>query len=273
MPFTKVQAILKRILPEKYYQSLYNMACNGWDVYQKVADNTFFVFPFMYYYMLGNREKLERVIIVQKTLPYTMCSKVGMEATYDICESVVKQMLKGAFVECGVARGGSSALMALVARDEKKNRGTWLFDSFEGLPKQSELDGEQKPVRHKDKTANDLAEGYCLGSYRDVSDLLFKRLGLDYYRVFMVKGWFQDTLPQSREIIGDIAVLRLDGDWYESTKCCLENLYDKVVFGGYVIIDDYTLKGCRLAVDEFRAKKGLESGLFLDANGRGYWRR
>lgn len=71
-------------------------------------------------------------------------------------------------------------------------------------------------------------------------------------------GWFQSTLPASRKELGRIAILRVDADWYESTRCCLEELYDQLVVGGYLIIDDYGhFPGCRKAVDEFFEARGL----------------
>ena len=147
-----------------------------------------------------------------------------------------------------------------------------MFDSFEGMPKQSSLDGVQKTVRHKSKKASDLSEGYCLGTFEEVEELLFNKLSLDRAKVSMVKGWFQDSLPKSREKIGEIAVLRLDGDWYESTKCCLENLYGNVVPNGYVIIDDYQLVGCKQAVDEFLMNRQVQMTIEVDGtNRRGYW--
>ena len=77
--------------------------------------------------------------------------------------------------------------------------------------------------------------------------------------VIIVKGWFQDTLILNQIRIGPIALLRIDGDWYESTKVCLECLFDNVANGGYVIIDDYGFfPGCRKAVDEFLASRGLK---------------
>ena len=89
----------------------------------------------------------------------------------------------------------------------------------------------------------------------------------------MVKGWFQDTLPEYKGNVGKIALLRLDGDWYESTRCCLENLYGNVVAGGWVIADDYQLPGCRRAVDEFLADIRETVAMSFDANGRAYWRK
>jgi len=91
-----------------------------------------------------------------------------------------------------------------------------------------------------------------MGAYEQVEALLFSKLGLARDRVFMVKGWFQDTLPKYKDKIGAISLLRIDADLYKSTKCCLENLYDNVVVGGYIVIDDYgALSGCKKAVDEF----------------------
>lgn len=273
MPFNRTQVVVKNILPPKYYAHVYDIACEVWYVYRRIADNTFYLPKLVKAMLARNEDEIRKITFVQNTLPYSLNSKIGLEHTYDIADNVVKQGIKGAFVECGVARGGSSALMALVAEWEEGNRKTWLFDSFEGLPKQTIEDGEQKPPKHKNKLRNDLAEGYCLGTYGEVERLLFKQLTLDKNQVFMIKGWFKDTLPENRDNIGDIAVLRLDSDWYESTKCCLENLYDNVVVGGFVIVDDYSLKGCKLAVDEFRRSRRLWNSTSFDADGRLYWRK
>lgn len=88
------------------------------------------------------------------------------------------------------------------------------------------------------------------GQLEDVKRFLEQEIGYDPEHLVYHKGWFQDTLPAAD--ISEIAVLRLDGDWYASTKVCLEHLHDKVVSGGFVIIDDYgCYDGCRKAVDEF----------------------
>jgi hypothetical protein len=141
------------------------------------------------------------------------------------------------------------------------------------LPPQTEEDGVQKPVRHKGRKANDLAPGYCLGTFCEVYELLFEKLKLKPDYVIMIQGWFQDTLPGAKSYVGDIAVLRLDGDWYESTKCCLDNLYGNVVKGGYIIIDDYQLPGCKKAVDEFLGSYAPDTKIELDNNGRSYFRK
>jgi hypothetical protein len=270
MPFTKTQSVLKKILPEKQFDSLYGAACNWYDIYAKVRDYTFCIPSYLWYKLSGNKDAARRIEIVQKVLSHTMVSRLGVLATYDTVMRASKEV-DGAFVECGVARGGCSAVMALIAQDENKGRKTWMFDSFEGLPAQTNKDGKQKPIRHKNRKANDLAEGYCLGTFDEVGIWIFGRLRLK--DVVMIKGWFQDTLPKRKNEVGSIAVLRLDGDWFESTKCCLENLYDNVVSGGYVIIDDLQLLGCKKAVDEYIVDHGLKVNIITDANGRGYWRK
>jgi hypothetical protein len=200
-----------------------------------------------------------------------MVSRIGLTQTYNTALVVAQKQIQGAFVECGVARGGCALILAKIAERENNGRRTWLFDSFEGLPPQTKEDGTQKEIRHKDRKANDLATGYCLGTYDEVRHMLFDKYKLDRDKVFTIRGWFQDTLPKFKNIIGDIAVLRLDGDWFESTKCCLENLYDNVVSGGYVIVDDYQLGGCKKAVDEFIEYRKLNVKIVPDANGRAYW--
>ncbi|HXI69239.1 MAG TPA: TylF/MycF/NovP-related O-methyltransferase [Verrucomicrobiae bacterium] len=85
--------------------------------------------------------------------------------------------------------------------------------------------------------------------------MLTKEIGYDPGFLHFLKGWFQETMPKDSSQISQIAILRLDGDWYDSTRVCLEFLYDKVVPGGFVIIDNYgAYEGCRKAVAEFRQK-------------------
>jgi O-methyltransferase len=88
----------------------------------------------------------------------------------------------------------------------------------------------------------------------EARQVLFDALKLDPSPFRFVKGWFEETIPEHRRELAPIALLHLDGDWYESTKFCLEQLWDLVSPAGYVIIDDYGWwKGCRAAVDEFVA--------------------
>ena len=170
-----------------------------------------------------------------------------IEGSYFIKEKYIK----GAFVECGVWKGGCAGIMAYVA-NQFSGRQTWLFDSFEGLPEATDKDG----IRASYYT------GRCKADYQDVAELLYNVLKIDPKTVNIKIGLFQNTLPKAKTEIGDIAILRLDGDWYESTKCCLENLYDNVVEGGYVVLDDYNhWQGAKLALDEFLAERGLTAKL------------
>ena len=270
MPLDKAQSVLKRVLPPKVFDGLYNIACNSLDLGREAKEHIFYIPSYFYYELIGNKEAVKRIETVQKVLSHTMVSKIGVLKTYDICYKA-SQELDGCFVECGVARGGCSAVMAMVAREEFNDRKVWMFDSYEGLPLPTNIDGIQKPIRHSTRNGSDLAQGYCLGTYKEVEDWMFPTLKLSRYSVFMIKGWFQDILPEYRTRVGNIAVLRIDCDWYESTKCCLENLYGNVVKGGYIIIDDYNLQGCKKAVDEFITDKEVK--ITLDVNKRAYWRK
>ena len=148
--------------------------------------------------------------------------------------------------------------MALTLRKLGERRPLWVFDTFEGLPAPTRDDPDY-PIA-------DLWTGGCVGSLEEVRRL-FHTLGVAD-GVEFVKGLFQQTLPQSR--IGGIALLHIDGDWYESVKACLEHLYDKVTPGGWIQFDDYGYwQGARKAVDEFFQKRGIGERLEqIDYSGR-----
>jgi O-methyltransferase len=108
----------------------------------------------------------------------------------------------------------------------------WFFDVYEGLPEPTDED-------FKDGKAGEfiqpLSKGSCIGTIEQVGSLLFDKLQLPRDEVHLVKGWFQDTVPSNRNLVGPIAVLRLDGNWYESTKAPLKNTDDQISLGGPVI--------------------------------------
>jgi O-methyltransferase len=202
-------------------------------------------------------EKLQAVQFVQ---PYTMVGFERLMNAYEVVQMAEGKRLPGAIVECGVYKGGSSAVMTMAA---SPSRHVWLFDSFEGLPEPTEQDGAAA-VEYAGHRAGGALEpiGQCVGPLDVVKELFFEKLQIDPARVHIRQGWFQQTLPSAREEIGPIAVLRLDGDWYDSTRVCLENLYDLVIAGGFVVIDDYGYwEGCRRAVDEFLAARNLNVDL------------
>ena len=174
---------------------------------------------------------------------------------YNLSRLIDKKNLKGAIVECGVWKGGCVGLMGKASN----SRPIWLFDSFEGLPEPIEMDGERAiEYANQQKQGNLQSIGKCVGRIDEVKELLFSKLKIEKERVHFIQGWFQHTLAREKRNVGSIALLRLDGDWYESTKVCLDELYDQVVEGGYIIIDDYFCwEGCKKAVDEFFMTRNL----------------
>jgi len=201
--------------------------------------------------------------LIQAVRPYTMVGFDGLANVFELASAVIDNKIPGDFVECGVWRGGCSAILAQVAVKCDQHRRTHLFDSFEGLPEPVGADGVEAATHSSGKTDGKLVPiGFCAAPYEVAARLLFDVLKLPTDRVVVHRGWFQETLPSARDSVGPIALLRLDGDWYESTKVVLENLYDSVVPGGYVVIDDYGVwEGCRRAVDEFIEKREIETPL------------
>ena len=199
------------------------------------------------------------VRLIRTVQPYTMVGLPRLLNAFDLARRVESSAMKGAIVECGVFKGGCVGLMAKVSADARSGRKIWLFDSFEGLPEPTALDGTRAEEYAAREASGKLVPiDRCVGLIETVEELLFEKLRLDRECIVLRKGWFQETLPVARTEVGEIALLRLDGDWYESTKVCLENLYDLVVQGGFVIIDDYGhWEGCRRATDEFLAGRGL----------------
>jgi len=187
--------------------------------------------------------------------PYTMLPYPRMSLLYDLARRLEGTRFGGAVVECGSWNGGSAGLMAGAARG-KSEREFWLFDSWEGLPGPSGRD------IHVSGRAGE--KGEAAGSEAAARRLLFRRLKLDPNRIHLVRGWFQDTIPPLKARVGPIALLHLDCDWYESVKFCLEEWYDQVREGGFVVIDDYgEWRGCRQAVDEFFRGRGLAPDLIV----------
>jgi len=204
---------------------------------------------------------------------YTMTSYERMVTLWQQVRYLDQARIPGCLVECGTWRGGAVGMMALAHLSSGQPwRTIHLFDSFEGLPEPDHTADGSASIEYAGGRAEGQLEsiGQCVGPLEDNQDLLGEIIGyprdLTHYHV----GWFQDTVPAAASYIDSIALLRLDGDWYESTKICLEVLFSKVSSGGIVVVDDYgKWPGCRRAVDEFM--NGLPRPLFLnhiDAPGR-----
>lgn len=158
--------------------------------------------------------------------------------------------IDGCVVECGVWRSG---MIAAAAELLGNRRDYYLFDSFEGLPPAQEMDGQAALDWQKDTSSATYYDN-CRAEIA-FAESAMKRSGARRYTI--TKGWFDTTLPEFKPS-GPIAVLRLDSDWYSSTKQCLESLYPHVAHKGIIIIDDYyTWDGCAKAVHEYLSKHQL----------------
>jgi len=185
--------------------------------------------------------------------PYTMLSEARLLSLATLARTVCAENLPGQFVECGVAAGGSSALLAaLIRRHSRQPRRLFAFDTFAGMPVAGALDTHAGVAA--DQTG--WGTGTCAAPEASVREAC-RQLGVEDLLV-PVRGLFGDTLPLQRERIGPIALLHMDGDWYDSTRDILENLFDQVVPGGGIQVDDYGhWDGCKKAIHEFAQKHQL----------------
>lgn len=186
---------------------------------------------------------------------------------------VVEDKVPGDLIETGVWRGGATIFMrALLKLYGETGRAVWVADSFEGLP---EPDAEKFPLEAKAYHGPVMTKAMkrLEASLEDVQ-ANFAAYGLLDDQVRFLKGWFKDTLPGAP--IERLAVMRLDGDYYDSTRDALVNLYDKLSPGGFCIVDDYGEDGwtyCRKAVDDFRAERCVTEPLIQVDASCWYWRR
>jgi O-methyltransferase len=198
------------------------------------------------------------VELCRRVAPYTMTTPPRVYALARAVEYVVAREISGAIVECGVWRGGSMMAAALtLLRLGVTDRELYLFDTFTGMTPPTEED-----VRRSGESAADLlsAEGddadiWAIASLDDVRNAV---LGIGYppERIHFVKGLVEETLPANAP--DKIALLRLDTDWYASTKHELVHLFPRVMRGGVLILDDYGYwQGVRRAVDEYLSERNV----------------
>jgi O-methyltransferase len=202
--------------------------------------------------------------IIDRALPYTMTGPARLQALVDAVRYCVARGVPGGFAECGVWRGGSVLAMILtlqeLGRDDVEIH---LYDTFEGMTVPTEHDTS----RH-DPPALEVWEEARRGGDRPWSELFDpERFNLDAVRetllgtgypanrIHFVQGPVEETLPEHAP--ESLALLRLDTDWYESTRHELEHLYPRLIDGGVLIIDDYGhWEGARRAVDEYLRRSG-----------------
>ena len=190
----------------------------------------------------------------------TMTSPERILALVNAVSYLATNQIEGDFVECGVWKGGSMVATAntLIAHDDTDRR-LWLYDTFEGMSEPTEDDVDfmgraaDRLLGEQDRLQSDSI--WCFSPLEQVRSVM-QETGYPESKVNFVQGKVEDTLPQTKP--ERIALLRLDTDWYESTRCELEHLFPRMVNGGVLIVDDYGhWEGCRRAVDEYFQKHGV----------------
>jgi O-methyltransferase len=195
----------------------------------------------------------------------TMIGMARLDNLQACVERVIQEGIPGDLIETGVWRGGAAILMrAVLAAQGDTDRTVWLADSFEGLPKP---DTGTYPA----DTGLDLWKSSVFAvSVEDVKRN-FERYALLDEQVQFLVGWFRDSLPDAP--ISQLAVLRLDGDLYESTMDALTVLYPKLSVGGYLIVDDFYIPACAKAIDDYRTSNAITEPI-QEIDGHGvFWRR
>ncbi len=199
------------------------------------------------------------------SIGYSMVGLKRLDNLQSCVETVLHENVPGDLLEAGVWRGGSCILMrAILKLYGVTDRTVWLADSFQGLPAPS-LEAD----RRYDLSASVFP---VLAVSQDEVEAAFRRFDLLDDQVTFLQGWFKDTLAGAP--VSKLAVLRMDGDLYESTMDIFNALYHKVSAGGFVIVDDYhALDPCKQAVHDFRNRAGVTEPI-EEIDGTGvFWRK
>ena len=197
---------------------------------------------------------------------HTMIGLKRLENLQFCVEEILDRGVPGDLIETGVWRGGATIFMrAILKAYGAHDRQVWVADSFEGLP-------APDPVKYPADEGDRLHEYSELAIPLEQVRSNFARYDLLDDQVRFLKGWFRDTLPQAP--IERLALIRLDGDMYESTMDALVNLYPRLSRGGYLIVDDYgCYASCRQAVHNYRETNGITDEIHeIDWTGI-YWQR
>ncbi len=204
-------------------------------------------------FLLTDPAKILLFPLIHRLYPYTQLHYAGLCQMKDVIDDINRRKVAGALVELGCGRGGCGAFMARMLWRSGKLREIHLFDSFEGLsdPAVEDRTGSKK-------IAEKIQKGYLQVPEESVYEALQVVPEDVRTHVHLHKGWFEQTVPQAKHDVGPIAVLRLDADLYEPTLFSLRELYDAVVPGGYIVIDDYkNWIGARKALFEFFCEKNI----------------
>lgn len=200
-----------------------------------------------------------------RVAPFTMTDPPRVDALYDCTQQIIANAVPGDFVECGVFRGGSSMTIALALLAAEGERAIWLYDTFEGMTVPTGFDTKMKngaPAAEKFqrlRTGENSAD-WCAAPLEDVTRNM---LSTDYPpdQLRFIRGPVEETLLT--DVPEEIALLRLDTDWYASTRVEMEVLFPRLASGGVLIVDDYnSWAGARRAVDEYLADRRIRLMFF-----------
>ena len=242
----------------------------GFDIV-KISDNNY---PFN-----GNQNQdfppdffPKEIDIIKEVIPYTMTSKERLYSLIKAVNYVSKNNIEGDIVECGVWKGGSMMAIAKALKNlNDETRDLYLFDTFSGMTEPSDKDkdfkGEKASYLLNNARKDDSYSVWCLASIEIVKEAM-QKTGYEKQKIHFIQGMVEETIPKNAPT--SISLLRLDTDWYESTKHELIHLYPRLSVGGIIIIDDYGYwQGSRLATDEYIEQNNVKILLHrIDNTGR-----
>ncbi len=205
--------------------------------------------------------------IYKRVKPFTICSKARVNATINAVKHVIENKIEGDFIECGVFRGGQIMAMIFALNKFNEKRDIYLYDTFEGMPapekwEQKNKSGSKAIDKFNDLKISETSSHWCRSTINEVMKNIHS-IPYDKDKIHFVKGMVEDTLPKNKH--EKISLLRLDTDWYSSTRIELELLFPKLLKGGYLLIDDYGhWSGAKKAVDEYVTNNKIKITLCED---------
>jgi O-methyltransferase len=221
------------------------------DLLVKTLTNVIYGDPSIHPGQSGFDNKLRNVGGDWPSLAHTMVGVARLTNLKQLTQRTIDERVPGDYIETGVWRGGCCILMrAVLEANQIRDRRVYIADSFAGLP-------PPKPDQYPVDAGDLLHTQHELAIPIEQVRANFSAYGLLDDQLIFIPGFFQDTLPTLDA--GPFALIRLDGDMYESTIVALNSLYPRLSRGGFVIIDDYALRGCNAAVDDFRREHGITS--------------
>ena len=219
------------------------------------------------YKLLVNLYGKEFIDIYNEVKNYTMITIDAAFENYKIINYLENNNIQGDIIECGVWKGGSCMLMAkTLQKRNNTSRHIWLFDTFDGMSEPTEKDvgvrdnqSAKKMLDNMKETSNYISgdTGWCEAQLEEVEHNLYSTK-YPQENLHFIKGFVEETIPKYADQIQQIGFLRVDTDWYDSTKVELEFLYPKIVNKGVFVSDDYyAWRGAQIAVDEYYSKLNI----------------